>query len=188
VSMKLVRLLEWRRRRGLSQAELSELSGVARDAISKYEGLKREAQPGSARRLAEALGVEVEELLYSARVERPAWGRETGNVLRGAREHGGFEEELALLRRFAEEVDGTSRSMYETYQREAEFRQALQELDVRKMPGRAGSLVRSYMELAGNLAASGVRVPVGLARTLVEALERESARERREPEPGGADE
>lgn len=171
--MKLARLYEQRRRRGYSQAELAKRSGVARDAISKIETMRREAQGATARRLAEALGVEVEDLLYHAEVERPPWGKSTGYVLTAAEEEGGYVEYMALLERYAAETEGASRSMYETYQAEARFRRALSEMDLARLPGRSGALVRSYMELGGNLAAAGVTLPAGAAKSLVEALRRE---------------
>jgi transcriptional regulator with XRE-family HTH domain len=56
------KLRELRRRKMLSLRELEERSGVAFDNINKYENERREAQPRTVRRLAEALGVEPEEL------------------------------------------------------------------------------------------------------------------------------
>ncbi len=56
------KLRELRRRKMLSLRELGERSGVAFDNINKYENERRGAQPRTVRRLAEALGVEPEEL------------------------------------------------------------------------------------------------------------------------------
>jgi len=58
-----MRLKELRRERALSQRELAQLSGVSYDAIAKLERGRREAQPRTVRRLAEALGVEPGELM-----------------------------------------------------------------------------------------------------------------------------
>jgi len=55
----------WRRARGLSQAELAEASGVERSHLAKIErGEVEEPRPDTLRRLAEALGVEVVDLIY----------------------------------------------------------------------------------------------------------------------------
>lgn len=61
--MYLERLRHLRMSRGLSQKELSRRSGVDRGAISELENGRRGAQPSTARRLAAALGVEVEQLM-----------------------------------------------------------------------------------------------------------------------------
>jgi transcriptional regulator with XRE-family HTH domain len=58
--MQLKRL---RRARGMNQEDLERESGVARATISALETGKREAQPRTIRRLAEALGVKPEELM-----------------------------------------------------------------------------------------------------------------------------
>jgi transcriptional regulator with XRE-family HTH domain len=61
--LKLTRLKETRELAGLSQDELAETSGVARATVADLELAKRVAQPRTARRLAEALGVEIRDLL-----------------------------------------------------------------------------------------------------------------------------
>jgi transcriptional regulator with XRE-family HTH domain len=58
-----VKLRELRRRRMLSLRELGERSGVAFDNINKLENERRNAQPRTVRKLAEALGVEPIELM-----------------------------------------------------------------------------------------------------------------------------
>lgn len=172
--MKLPRLLEWRTRRGLSQAELAQRAEVERAAVSKYETGKREAHPATARRLADALDTTVEELVYSPGMERPAWGKPHGAALKAAREAGGRDEELALLQRFAEEVSSRSaRSVYESQAAEVEFAQALEDIDLTKLPKRSARLVASYLDLAGGFIEDGVSIPAGLARSLVEFLRRE---------------
>lgn len=55
-------LRELRRRRGLSQKDLAKKSGIGQDSISGIESGRHEARPSTLRRLAEALGVEVEDL------------------------------------------------------------------------------------------------------------------------------
>lgn len=49
--------------RAMSQQELEEACGVPQASISALELLKRSAQPGTMRKLAEALGVEPAELM-----------------------------------------------------------------------------------------------------------------------------
>jgi transcriptional regulator with XRE-family HTH domain len=57
------RLRRLRRERALSQRELSRMTGIAFDTISRLETGKQQAQPRTIRRLAEALGVEPKELM-----------------------------------------------------------------------------------------------------------------------------
>jgi transcriptional regulator with XRE-family HTH domain len=58
--MQLRRL---RRARALSQRDLARIMGIAQDTISQLETEKREAQPRTIRRLAEALSVEPSTLM-----------------------------------------------------------------------------------------------------------------------------
>jgi transcriptional regulator with XRE-family HTH domain len=60
--MQIPRLREWRERRGLTQMELSAASGVSQDGISKMEHGVRGVRPSTARRLAQALRIDVGEL------------------------------------------------------------------------------------------------------------------------------
>ena len=57
------RLRSLRKERLLTQVELSKMTGVAQDSISSLETGKREAHPGTIRKLAKALGVEPTELI-----------------------------------------------------------------------------------------------------------------------------
>ena len=52
-----------RKERLLTQVELSKITGVAQDSISALETGKREAHPGTIRKLAKALGVDPTELI-----------------------------------------------------------------------------------------------------------------------------
>jgi transcriptional regulator with XRE-family HTH domain len=52
-----------RRRRGLTQRELGELSGVAHTTVQQLETLKRGAYPQTLQKLAHALRVEPKDLL-----------------------------------------------------------------------------------------------------------------------------
>jgi transcriptional regulator with XRE-family HTH domain len=63
MEVNVERLKELRRLRALSQDELSEESGVGRATISRIERGETGAQGRTLRRLAVALGVEVEELV-----------------------------------------------------------------------------------------------------------------------------
>ncbi len=58
----LQRLKRVREERGMEPRELSARSGVSVGSISDFEQLRRMASPRTARRLAEALGVGVEDL------------------------------------------------------------------------------------------------------------------------------
>ena len=52
-----------RQERALSLRELGEITGIAFDTINKLESGKRDAQPRTVRKLADALGVEPKELM-----------------------------------------------------------------------------------------------------------------------------
>ena len=54
-------LRELRRRKGLSQKDLASRSGIGQDSISAIESGRHQARPSTLRRLAEVLGVEVED-------------------------------------------------------------------------------------------------------------------------------
>jgi transcriptional regulator with XRE-family HTH domain len=60
--LRLPSLREWREKRGLTQQELANRIGSARDTISKWETGERGAQPTNAQRLADVLKVEVRDL------------------------------------------------------------------------------------------------------------------------------
>jgi transcriptional regulator with XRE-family HTH domain len=57
------RLRRVRRAHALSQRDLSRMTGIAFDTISRLETGKQRAQPRTIRRLADVLGVEPRELL-----------------------------------------------------------------------------------------------------------------------------
>ncbi len=62
-------LADLRRTRGLTQERLSALSGVSRESIYRLEGGRRGAMPDTLWKLALALGVSPEDLIYT----RPWW-------------------------------------------------------------------------------------------------------------------
>lgn len=76
--MKLPRLREWRELRGKTQVELAEEAGRSSRSIAGYEA-GAEARPNTARRLAEALGVEVIDL---ARQDDAEWEKAVDNFRR----------------------------------------------------------------------------------------------------------
>ena len=103
--MQLSRLRDLREKRGMSQQDLSERSGVSRDGISHYENGTREARPSTARKLAEALEVEVQDLMDTAQKVEVTVGDLDRNGYRGeilrftgqlvdAYEHGDYKYEL----------------------------------------------------------------------------------------------
>lgn len=55
-----------RRERALSQQDLERMTGVAQSTLSALESGKRDAQPRTVRKLADALGVEPRELMRSS--------------------------------------------------------------------------------------------------------------------------
>jgi transcriptional regulator with XRE-family HTH domain len=57
------RLRRVRRAHARSQRDLSRMTGIAFDTISRFETGKQRAQPRTLRRLADALGVEPRELM-----------------------------------------------------------------------------------------------------------------------------
>jgi len=69
VELRLPRLREWREKRGMSQEALSEKADVSRDSISSYERDVREAHPGTAKKLARALEVDVKSLVDMEKTE-----------------------------------------------------------------------------------------------------------------------
>ena len=68
--MDLPHLRNFRRRAVMSQEQLAERSGVARDTISKLETGQRGAYPTTIRKL--AAGLEVEPQMLVGGVEQPA--------------------------------------------------------------------------------------------------------------------
>jgi len=72
-------LREQRELRGLSQSGLARASGVSRDSISNYETGQREAWPATAKKLADALGVDIADLTSPP----DEWARELGAMLHG---------------------------------------------------------------------------------------------------------
>jgi transcriptional regulator with XRE-family HTH domain len=62
-SVLLPGLRQARQRSGLTQRELSELADVGKDTVSELEAGRRGAYPRTIRRLAEALGTKIADLM-----------------------------------------------------------------------------------------------------------------------------
>ena len=75
--MKLVRLREWRESHGLTQKELAAEAHASEWTIARAEG-GEEVRPNTARRLAEAMGVSVADLLERPPVPLGEAPREAG--------------------------------------------------------------------------------------------------------------
>jgi transcriptional regulator with XRE-family HTH domain len=69
-STLLPSLAAHRRRRGLTQRQLGELAGVSYTTVQKLESLNRGAYPQTMQKLATALGITPEELLYGESTQR----------------------------------------------------------------------------------------------------------------------
>jgi DNA-binding XRE family transcriptional regulator len=69
-SIPLPGLTEHRQRRGLTQRQLGKLAGVAHTTVQQLESLRRGAYPQTMQKLATALGIAPEELLYGESTER----------------------------------------------------------------------------------------------------------------------
>ena len=69
-STPLPGLAAHRRKRGLTQRQLGEISGVAHTTVQQLESLSRGAYPQTMQKLATALGVAPEELLHGESTQR----------------------------------------------------------------------------------------------------------------------
>lgn len=74
--MKPVKLREWREHRGMTQKQLSEFSGIPQATISQAETGKRGPHPGTVRKLAEALGVTMEDMTAAPKASGPRLAQE----------------------------------------------------------------------------------------------------------------
>jgi transcriptional regulator with XRE-family HTH domain len=119
--LKLPRLKEVRELHGWSQTKLTEESGVSRDSISNYETGHRGAYPATAKKLADALGVEIADLIEPARelatsgkAEAPPAGPLDQEKLREW-----FEEVLRAAQPLAEQPDEVIALAREAAERQA---------------------------------------------------------------------
>jgi transcriptional regulator with XRE-family HTH domain len=63
-----VRLADARKARGLTQRDLADKAGVPQQAISAYEAGRKEPLVTRAQRIAQALGIAVDDMDFSKRV------------------------------------------------------------------------------------------------------------------------
>jgi transcriptional regulator with XRE-family HTH domain len=61
--VRLTRLRKWRERKAFSQQELAERAHITRAALSRIESGAAEPHPRTIRKLAQALGVQPEDLM-----------------------------------------------------------------------------------------------------------------------------
>ena len=61
--VKLARLRMWRERKALTQQQLAEKAGVTRVTVARVEASLEEPYPTTVRKLANALGLEPEDLM-----------------------------------------------------------------------------------------------------------------------------
>ena len=74
------RLAELREQKALTLRDLEEISGVGADAISKIENGHRKPRPSTLRKLARALGVEVEDFFREPAIPLAEAPREAGQA------------------------------------------------------------------------------------------------------------
>ena len=161
--MKLLRLREWRERRGLTQQDLAGKSTVSQNAISNYETGRRNARPSTARKLAAALEVGTEDLIDSDPVFRAL-----GEIRREAYERGGHQEVIAKMEKLRDASPSPElRHLYENAIREEELKRNV----------RAGKYRRDPVKLLADLLGvpfrdfqDGVRFTDAAARAALEKI------------------
>jgi transcriptional regulator with XRE-family HTH domain len=112
------RLAELREQKALTLRELEEASGIGADAISKIENGHRKPRPSTLRKLARALGVEVEDFFREPAVPLAEASREAGQHDQGKLKEW-FEELLRAAQPLAEQSDETIALARETAERQA---------------------------------------------------------------------
>ena len=96
------RLAEIREQKALTLHDLEELSGVGADGISKIENGHRKPRPSTLRKLARALGVEVEDFFREPAEDFWAWERTLAHVMEPVNEEA-LKEQQAANRFFSSE-------------------------------------------------------------------------------------
>src|SRR5215213_6778275 len=94
------RLAELREQKALTLHDLEELSGIGADGISKIENGHRKPRPSTLRKLARALGVEVEDFYREPAVPFAKAPQETGQL--------SASEEAAMIEGLAAAVDSVA--------------------------------------------------------------------------------
>ncbi len=92
--------------KGLTQGELSEVSGVHRDSIQKLETGQRPARPSTIKKLSDALGVETDELVNEGKEKTMELSAEQKRVEVEIRWDTGYGPRAEILRFRGEEIDG----------------------------------------------------------------------------------
>lgn len=145
--MYLANLSAERTRAGYSQSELARLSGAGRPAISNYEGLRRQANPETVRRLAAVLEVSVEDL-YGEQPEPAPVFAELRDRLREADARGGREEQISELERYLQrDPDRLRKWLYEVSIEELTARSSLSERDYGGAAAGAGRASAKALEI-----------------------------------------
>jgi transcriptional regulator with XRE-family HTH domain len=93
---------EIRRRKGWSQKDLAEESGVGQDTISGIESGRHEPRPSTLRKLADALDVEVADFFREPAVPLPEAPKEAGQLDQG--KAAGLRELLDNVRKTAQPI------------------------------------------------------------------------------------
>jgi HTH-type transcriptional regulator, competence development regulator len=121
------RLADLREQKALTLRDLEEASGVGADAISKIENGHRKPRPSTLRKLARALGIEVEEFFREPAVPLGEASREAGQwLLEMAQDAARYDEEKdseAIARLFASEGTPQTTHGYEEDEVRAELRE-----------------------------------------------------------------
>jgi transcriptional regulator with XRE-family HTH domain len=91
------RLAKLREQKALTLHDLEELSGVGADGISKIENGHRKPRPSTLRKLAGALGVDVEDLSREAAFPLVETSREAGQAQPSTQDAGAWERTLAYV-------------------------------------------------------------------------------------------
>jgi transcriptional regulator with XRE-family HTH domain len=156
--LKLPRLKEVRELHGWSQTKLAEEADVSRDSISNYETGHREAYPATAKRLADALDVEIADLIEPTReLAHPLAEAPRGAGL--ARHEQQWESALANVRARRSEVQAKVEELVESPGDEVDPYQVKWALDEAKecefalMLALPGSSRRGRNEITINLSA-----------------------------------
>lgn len=146
--MYLANLYFERARAGYSQVELSKRAGVSRDAISKFERLRRQAQPATVRRLSEALEVSPEDLYGTQPDPAPPVLTELREALEAAGTRGGREEQIAELERYLQRDPNRLRTwLYEVSIEELMARESLSRRDYSAAATGAGRASAKALEI-----------------------------------------
>jgi transcriptional regulator with XRE-family HTH domain len=190
---KTPRLREWRARAALSQEELSDHSGVSRATIADLEAGNRGAQPRTIRKLAEALGVEPEDLYgvpEAPKVEAPPSSEQPRlNGFEEERREPSYEVALEAARRQSEQDRQAAARAWESERPQTYFAHHENAAVVRlltypadELAGSVLELARRCIELEASRAVQLENFPVEQVAAFLAENERDNERIRRELE------